>query len=97
MIEKKFSIPLILMSVVSLIFGAVISFPVEGAVISLITIILSVKKRDRYLVKIPIVLACIGMIIGLGFLAFQIYLSIREGYPASSYWFIELLFGKVEK
>lgn len=94
--EKKFSIPLIIMAVISLILGIVISFPVEGAVLSLITIIICVKKSDKYLVKIPIVLACIGMALGLGFLAFQIYLSIREGYPASSYWFIELLFGKVK-
>lgn len=91
--EKKFSIPIIVMSVIALA-ASFFCFCVEGGVLGIATIIVSMKKRDKYLVKIPIALAVIAVAFAIGMLMLFISQS-RKGMPATSYWFLQLLFGKM--
>lgn len=68
-------------------------FCVEGIVIATAAIIICLKLREKYLVKIPVIISVLAVIVGAAFLIFFISHS-REGVPATSYWFIRLLFSK---
>lgn len=90
--EKKFSIPIIVMSVIALA-ASFFCFCVEGGVLGIATIIVSMKKRDKYFVKIPIVLSVIAVAFGIFMLMIFISHSLK-GISTTNYWFIQLLFGK---
>ncbi len=90
--EKKFSIPLIIMSVIALA-ASFFCFCVEGSVLGLVTMIVSTKKREKYFVKIPIALSVIAVVFGLFMLMIFISHSVK-GISTTNYWFIQLLFGK---
>ncbi len=90
--EKKFSIPLIIMSVIALA-ASFFCFCVEGSVLGLVTMIVSTKKREKYFVKIPIALSVIAVVFGLLMLMIFISHSVK-GISTTNYWFIQLLFGK---
>ena len=53
MIDRKFNVPLIIMSVAALGLGF-ISLSAESILLGIITIIASVKLREKYLIKIPV-------------------------------------------
>ena len=93
MTEKRFSIPLILLAVVSFGIGF-FGFAVESIVFALGVIIASIKLREKYLIKIPVAICIISVIASGAFLAFLIYTGINGGY--NSYWLMRLIFGSPE-
>lgn len=93
MTEKKFNVLLTVMAVVSFVLCAVLSFPVEGIVLGLITIIISLRKREQYRVLIPCIVSAVGIALGLGFLIFLIWTNLESGIATSDYWFIKLISG----
>ena len=93
MTERKFNIPLILMSVAALGLS-IFAFPVEGIVLGLITIMASIKLRKKYLIKIPITLCIVSIVFSAAFLAFLIWTEFHGAH--SSYWLMQLIFGAYE-
>lgn len=93
MIERKFSIPLILLAAASFAVGF-FGFSVEGIVLAVITIIISVKKREKYLIRIPIAVCIATIAVAGAFIAFMIYTGTKGGY--NSYWLMRLIFGTPE-
>lgn len=94
MTERKFNIPLIIMSAVALglwFFG----LPGESIVLAVITIIASVKLRSRYLIKIPIALSILAILISTAFLTFMIVHESR-GISSTDYWLMRLIFGRMK-
>lgn len=91
MTDRRFSIPLILMALVALGLG-VFAFPAEGIVLAIITIIISVKFREKYLIKIPILLCIVTVVVAGAFIAFMIYTCTKGGY--NSYWLMRFIFDK---
>lgn len=91
MTERKFNIPLIIMSAAAFLLG-LFSLTVESIVLAAITIVLCVVKRRQYLVKIPIIVSIIAIAGSGAFLALLIYHG-SQGLGTTSYWFMQLLFG----
>lgn len=93
MTERKFNIPLILLAAASF---AIVFFglPVEGMVLALITIIISVKLRKKYLIKIPIAVCIVTIAVAGALIAFMIYTGTKGSY--NSYWLMQLIFGRIE-
>lgn len=93
MTERKFNIPLILLAAAA--FAVVFfGFSVEGILLAVITIIISVKLREKYLVKIPIAVCIAAIAVAGAFIAFMIYTGTKGGY--NSYWLMRLIFGTPE-
>ena len=90
MIERKFSIPLILLAAASFTVGF-FGFPVEGIVLAVIIIIISVKLREKYLILIPAAVCIVTIAVAGAFIAFMIYTGTKGGY--NSYWLMRLIFG----
>ena len=90
MTERKFNIPLILLAAASFAV-AFFGFSVEGILLAVITIIISVKLREKYLIKIPIAVCIITILFAGAFIAFMIYTGTKGGY--NSYWLMRLIFG----
>ena len=89
MTERRFSIPLILLAVVSFGIGF-FGFTVESIVFAVGVIIASMKLREKYLIKIPIAICIASIVISAAFLAFMIYTGMKGGY--NSYWLMKLIF-----
>lgn len=94
MTEKRFSIPLILLAVVSFGIGF-FGFAAESILLAVGVIIASIKLREKYLIKIPVAICIIAIIASGAFLALMMYHS-SQGMASSSYWLIKLLFGSPE-
>ena len=93
MTERKFNIPLILLAAAA--FAVVFfGFSVEGILLAVITIIISVRLREKYLVKIPIAVCIAAIAVAVAFIAFMIYTGTKGGY--NSYWLMRLIFGTPE-
>lgn len=91
MTERKFNIPLILLAVASFAIGF-FGFAIEGIVLAVGVIIASLKLREKYLIKIPIIISIVSIIASGAFLAFMIYTGTKGGY--NSYWLMKLIFGQ---
>lgn len=91
MTERRFSIPLILLAVVSFGIGF-FGFAVESIVFAVGIIIASMKLREKYLIKIPIAICIVSIVFSAAFLAFMIYTGIKGGY--NDYWLMKLIFGE---
>ena len=90
MTERKFSIPLMLMA--AAVLGLVVfAFPAEAIMLAIITIIISAKLREKYLIKIPIVVCVVAIAVACAFIAFMIYTCMKGGY--NSYWLMRIIFG----
>ena len=94
MTERRFSIPLILLSIASFVIGF-FGFAVESIVLAIAVILISLKLREKYLIKIPVSICIISIVASGAFLALMIYHS-SQGMSSSSYWLIKLLFGSPE-
>ncbi len=93
MTERKFNIPLIIISILALALG-LFGFSAESILLGVITIIFSVKMREKYLIKIPIAISIIA-ILGSGlFLSFLIWQEVK-GIGSTNYWLMRLIFGKM--
>ena len=90
MTERKFNIILILMAVVALGLGF-FGMPVESIVLAAATIIVSVKMREKYLLKIQTAICTLALVLAVSFLVFLIYTGMKGGY--NSYWLMKLIFG----
>ena len=90
MTEKRFSLPLILLAAVSFGIGF-FGFAVESIVFAVGVMIASLKLREKYLIKIPVVICIISIIASGLFIAFMIYTGIKGGY--NDYWLMRLIFG----
>ena len=91
MTERRFSVPLILLAVVSFGIGF-FGFTVESIVFAVGVIIASMKLREKYLIKIPIAICIVSIVCSAAFLAFMIYTGIKGGY--NDYWLMKFLFGE---
>ena len=94
MTERKFNILLILMSVAALGIGF-FGFLAESILLALITMIVSVKLRKKYLIKIPIAISILCLLISSAFLAF-IILDESRGISSTDYWLMRLIFGEMK-
>lgn len=90
MTERKFNIPLILLAAASIVAGF-FGFSVEGIALAVITIIISVKLREKYLIKIPVAICIAAILFSGAFLAFHIWTCLHGA--RSSYWLLHLIFG----
>ncbi|SHM88509.1 hypothetical protein [Ruminococcus flavefaciens] len=88
--EKRFSILLILLAVVSFGIGF-FGFAVESIIFAVGVIIVSMKLREKYLIKIPTAICIVSIIFSAAFLAFMIYTGIKGTY--NDYWLMKLIFG----
>ncbi len=93
MTEKKFSIPLILLAAASFAIGF-FGLAAEGILLGIIAIIIAVKMREKYLIKIPIAICIVSIVFSAVFLAFLIWTEFHGAY--SSYWLMQLIFGTPE-
>lgn len=91
MTERKFNIPLILLAVVSFGIGF-FGFPVESILLAVTGIIVSLKMREKNLIRIPVIICIVSILFSGAFLAFLIWTGTKGAY--SSYWFMKLIFGK---
>ena len=91
MTERRFSIPLILLAVVSFGIGF-FGFAVESIAFAVGVIIASLKLREKYLIKIPIAICIASIITSAAFLAFMIYTGTKGS--NNSYWLMRLIFGE---
>lgn len=91
MTERRFSIPLILLSIASIVIGF-FGFAVESIVLAIAVIVISLKLREKYLIKIQLIISIITIIVSGAFLAFLIYTGIHGSY--NSYWLMRLIFGE---
>ena len=93
MIDRKFNVPLIIMSVAALGLGF-ISLSAESILLGIITIIASVKLREKYLIKIPVAICILAIVLSAAFLALLIWHESQH-MSSSDYWLMRLIFGKM--
>ena len=93
MTERRFSILLILLAVVSFGIGF-FGLAAESILLGIITIIIAVKMREKYLIKIPIAICIVAIVFSAAFLAFLIWTELHGA--RSSYWLMQLIFGTIE-
>ena len=91
MIERKFNIPLLLLAVASFALGF-FGLPVESILLAAGVIIASLKLREKYLIKLPLIISIITIVFSGAFLGFLIYTGTKGGY--NSYWLMKLIFGE---
>lgn len=91
MTERRFSIPLILLSIASFLIGF-FGLAAESIVLAIAVIVISLKLREKYLIKIQVIISIITIIVSGAFLGFLIYTGTQGSYD--SYWLMRLIFGE---
>lgn len=92
MSEKKFHVPSIVFGAAALALGFV-GLSVESLAAAIVAIVLALRKKQTYLVKLGIVLAASAIVISGAFMGFQLFLHAHD-MTRSSYWLYVLIFGK---
>ncbi len=90
MTEKKFNVPLTIMGLAALGLG-IFSFCAEASLLGIITLIISLVKKDKFRVKIPVALSIAGIVLGICMLAFMFY-TCTVTKNTTGYWFVDLFF-----
>ncbi len=90
MTEKKFYIPGIILSLISWIIGF-FCFPVESIAVSVVSLVLNLRKKNTHRIKIGIILTILALVESIAFLAFTLYLD-AQGFVSTDYWLNQLLF-----
>lgn len=83
--EKTHHLPSILLTVIALLI-TLKGLIVEGAIVAIVAIIISIIKRKKYKISICISFSIIVMLCGAGILWACLNYGITEGY-----WLLELL------
>ena len=91
--EKKFSIVLIVLSVLVFIISEFLMLPIEGSVCAAAVIIASFVNRNKYRIKIPVMISVFTIFISAVSLVMQCIFSIEYGSAIDDYWFLEMLYG----
>ena len=93
--EKKFDVVSIIISAVAMVLS-IFCFSVESVAAAVVSLVLSIRRKEKYRTGIAVVFSVIAIIGSIAFLAFMFYLSLKTGHSASDYWFIQLFFGRNE-
>lgn len=91
--EKKFSKVLILLSVLAFVISEIVMMPIEGSVGAVAVIIASIVSRNKYRIKIPVMISVFTIFISTVALIMQCIFSIEYGSAIDDYWFLEMLYG----
>lgn len=94
--EKKFDVVSIIISAVAMLLS-LFCFSVESIAAAVVSLVLSIRRKEKYRTGIAVVFSVIAIIGSIAFLAFMFYLSLKTGHSASDYWLIQLFFGKMNK
>lgn len=89
MTEKKFHIPTIIISAVSLIGLMLTGFIAEACIIAVISIVLCIKNREKARTNIGLAMGIITILLGIVYLGLYIYMYDKFG--VSDYWLFDVI------
>lgn len=90
--DKKFHALSIIVSVIAAILSFC-GFAVEDVAAGIAGLIMAIKKKDNYRIKIPVIISLLAIIGGLLWITQFIILGVN-GTGSVNYWLFVLIFGK---
>ena len=88
--DKKFYKPGIILSAAAVLLSF-FCFSAESVIVGIIALIISLRKRDEYRIKIPVVLSVIAIVSSLAEIIGMIYMYLSMG-ATTDYWLFSLIF-----
>ena len=88
--DKKFLIPGIVVSAIALALS-IFGFSVEALVLSIVSLIINLRKRQEFRIKIPVVLIAAGVFPAVTEIIFMIWVG-TSGSGSTGYWLFDLIF-----
>lgn len=88
--DKKFYKPGIILSAAAVLLSF-FCFSAESVIVGIIALVISLRKRDEYRIKIPVVLSVIAIVSSLAEIIGMIYMYLSMG-ATTDYWLFSLIF-----
>ncbi|MBQ2824194.1 MAG: hypothetical protein IJF18_06430 [Oscillospiraceae bacterium] len=88
--DKKFYKPGIIFSAAAVLLSF-FCFSAESVIVGIIALVISLRKRDEYRIKIPVVLSVIAIVSSLAEIIGMIYMYLSMG-ATTDYWLFSLIF-----
>lgn len=88
--DKKFYKLGIILSAAAILLSF-FCFSAESIIVGIIALILSIRKRDEYRIKIPVVLSAIAIVSSVAEIIGMIYMYLSMG-ATTDYWLFTLIF-----